>query len=96
MLRIIHVYFALPLASVPIIVPHFILRNVTFVYDSVIFMETLKKLAILNKAFKITEKKMRVSRTSQHLGQSVLMGLLFAVSSIGVVALMAFESGVFK
>jgi hypothetical protein len=35
-------------------------------------------------------------KSSKHLGQSLSMGLLLFVSSIGIVGLMAFQSGAFK
>jgi hypothetical protein len=36
---------------------------------------------------------MKVTKTSRHLGQSVTMGALFALTSIGIVSLIAMQSG---
>lgn len=39
---------------------------------------------------------MKVSKTNNHLGQSISMGLLFLVTSIGIIGLITLQSGALK
>jgi hypothetical protein len=41
-------------------------------------------------------KKMKTSQTQKHLGQSVAMGVVLVVMSLGIFALMFMQSGVWQ